>query len=92
MQQQKNMKEFITCLLKENLIEAKAAKAIADSVYGNSYWTPQLLYIESIYFVSKREDSSAIETLTSLNTQFASIAFAEKAQTMIDVLKSSQRN
>jgi len=28
--------------------EAKAAKATADSLYGNSHWTPQLLYIESI--------------------------------------------
>jgi outer membrane protein assembly factor BamD (BamD/ComL family) len=66
--------------------EAKAAKAAADSTYGNSYWTPQLLYIESIYFVSKHEDSSAIETLTSLKDQFATSPMAAKAETMIDVL------
>ncbi|MBV9963399.1 MAG: hypothetical protein JO072_14230 [Parafilimonas sp.] len=66
--------------------EAKAAKAAADSLYGNSYWTPQLLYIESIYFVTKHEDSVAIETLTQLNTQFASSPLSQKAQTMIDVL------
>jgi hypothetical protein len=65
--------------------EAKAAKAAADSFYGNSYWTPQLLYIESIYFVSKHEDSSAIETLTSLKDQFAGSPMAAKAETMIDV-------
>ena len=67
--------------------EAKVAKAAADSLYGNSYWTPQLLYIESIYYVSKREDSVAIETLTSLISQFAGSPLATKAQTMIDVLK-----
>ncbi|MEP6466022.1 MAG: hypothetical protein ABJB05_06935, partial [Parafilimonas sp.] len=66
--------------------EAKAAKTVADSLYGNSYWTPQLLYIESIYFVSKREDSNAIQTLTQLTTQFASSGLSEKAKTMIDVL------
>ncbi len=66
--------------------EAKNAKAIADSTYGNSYWTPQLLYIESIYFVSKHDDSTAIETLTSLTGQFAGSPLSEKAQTMIDVL------
>jgi tetratricopeptide (TPR) repeat protein len=67
--------------------EAKVAKAAADSLYGNSYWTPQLLYIESIYYVSKHEDSVAIETLTSLISQFAGSPLATKAQTMIDVLK-----
>jgi tetratricopeptide (TPR) repeat protein len=66
--------------------EAKAAKATADSLYGNSHWTPQLLYIESIYLVSKHEDSSAIETLTSLKDQFAGSPMAAKAETMIDVL------
>ena len=67
--------------------EAKSAKAKADSAYGNSYWTPQLLYIESIYYVSKREDSVAIEKLTSLNSQFASSPLSQKAETMIDVLR-----
>ncbi len=66
--------------------EAKAAKGVADSTYGNSYWTPQLLYIESIYFISKHEDSAAIETLTSLTSQFAESPLSEKAQIMIDVL------
>lgn len=67
--------------------EAKTAKTAADEKYGNSYWTPQLLYIESIYFVSQRDDSTAIETLTALNDQFSSSPLAEKAQTMIDVLQ-----
>ncbi len=70
-----------------NFEQAKADKAKADSVYGNSHWTPQLLYIESIYYVSKREDSIAINKLTALNTQFGNSGLSKKAQTMIDVLK-----
>lgn len=66
--------------------EAKAAQASADSVYRDSYWTPQLLYIQSIYYVSKREDSTAIEKLTALTDQFSDSPLAEKAKTMIDVL------
>ena len=69
-----------------NFEEAKAAKANADSTFGKSYWTPQLLYIESIYYVSKREDTTAIKTLTDITQQFASSPLSQKAQTMIDVL------
>ena len=70
-----------------NFEAAKAAEAVADSMYGSSHWTPQLLYIESIYYVSKREDSAAIEKLTALSDQFATSPLAEKAQTMVDVLR-----
>ncbi len=70
-----------------NFEQAKADKAKADSMYGNSHWTPQLLYIESIYYVSKRDDSTAINKLTALNTQFAGSPLSTKAETMIDVLK-----
>jgi len=66
--------------------EAKNAKTKADSIYGNSYWTSQLLYIESIYYVTKHEDSAAIETLTSLKDQFSNSPLADKAETMINVL------
>ena len=66
--------------------EAIAAKQEADAKYNNSYWTPQLLYIESIYHVSEKEDSAAIAGLTTLKDMYASSPLAEKAETMIDVL------
>lgn len=66
--------------------EAETAKQAADAKYDNSYWTPQLLYIESIYHVSERQDSAAIEELTNLKDMYASSPLAEKAETMIDVL------
>ncbi|MFT4153670.1 hypothetical protein [Parafilimonas sp.] len=67
--------------------EAKAAKAAADRLYGNSHWTPQLLFIESIYYISKRQDSAAIKTLSALTKQSGGTPLAQKAQTMINVLR-----
>ena len=82
----KEYEKIYDLFIEGNFEEAKTAKAKADSIYGKSYWTPQLLYIESIYYVSKREDSIAINRLTSVTEQFASSPLSQKAQTMIDVL------
>lgn len=70
-----------------NFAEAKKQKAVADSLYGNSYWTPQLLYIEAIYYVSVKEDTTAMERLLTLEMKFTSSPLAQKAATLIDVLK-----
>ncbi len=67
--------------------EAKEAKLQADKQFGNTYWTPQLLYIESIYYIKQRQDSTAINRLQSIATLFNKTPLAEKAVTMIDVLK-----
>ncbi len=67
--------------------KAKDAKKAADSTLGKSYWTPQLLYIEAIYYVKQQEDSVAINRLQSLSTAFPKSPLADKAVTMIDVLK-----
>ncbi len=66
--------------------EAKSAKANADSIYSNTYWTPQLIFIESIYYVSKKEDSIAIRKLNELAGLYPSSPMTERAKTMIDVL------
>ncbi len=70
-----------------NFEEAKKEKQQADKLLGKSYWTPQLLYIEAIAFIKQKDDSTAIATLKSLQTAFASNPLAAKATTMIDVLK-----
>lgn len=66
---------------------AIAIKKKADSVYGENYWTPQLLYIESIYQVRERNDSTAIATLTKLQALYPGTPMAAKAANMISVLK-----
>ncbi|KAI9428969.1 hypothetical protein F5148DRAFT_1316507, partial [Russula earlei] len=67
--------------------KAKAEKQKADNQFGKSYWTPQLLYIESIYYIRQRQDSIAINRLENLSKTFPTTPLAEKARTMIDVLK-----
>jgi tetratricopeptide (TPR) repeat protein len=67
--------------------EAEQAKLAADQKFGKNYWTPQLLYIESIYYIKQKEDSTAINRLQNITSLFANSPLAEKAATMIDVLK-----
>ncbi|WP_407528311.1 hypothetical protein PDL71_09000 [Lacibacter sp. MH-610] len=78
--------EIYTLFIEGNFTEALTRKAKADSIYGKSYWTPQLLYIEALYFVRQRNDSAAINTLTELQMNFAGSAMAEKAAILKDVL------
>ena len=73
-------------------IEGDFEKAInekkqADSLYGVGYWSPQLLYIESVYYIRKKDDSTATKTLEQIITQYPGSPLKEKAATMIDVLK-----
>ena len=82
----KQYKEIYDMFLSGDFEKAEAAKVVADSLYGNSYWTPQLLYIESVYYVSKKQDSVAIDRLSNLQNLYAQTPLAEKAATMIDVL------
>lgn len=66
--------------------EALAEKRSADSLFGVNYWTPQLLYIESIYYIRQRDDATAKKTLQQLIELYPETAMAEKAKNMIDVL------
>lgn len=69
-----------------NFEEALAQKKIADSLYGKNYWTPQLLYIQSVYYIRQRQDDSAKVALTHIVSMYPNTPMAEKAKTMIDVL------
>jgi outer membrane protein assembly factor BamD (BamD/ComL family) len=66
--------------------EAIAQKKIADSAYGDKYWTPQLLYIESVYFIRSNQDAQARAVLQSIINKFPHTPMSEKAATMLDVL------
>ncbi len=66
--------------------QAIAEKKIADSKYGNNYWTPQLLYIEAVYYIKQREDSTAVSILNSIISQFAGTPLAAKAANLLQVL------
>ena len=73
--------------LEGNFEHAKEKKIQADQQFGENYWTPQLLYIESIYYIKQRQDSIAIYRLQSINSLFPKTEMANKANTMMDVLR-----
>ena len=66
--------------------EAIAQKKVADSLYGDKYWTPQLLYIESVYFIRSNRDPEAKAVLQNIVSKFPHTPMADKATTMLDVL------
>ncbi len=69
-----------------NFQDALTQKKAADSVYGNNHWTPQLLYIEAVYHIKQRDDSTAMATLNNIIRQFDGTGLAVKATALMDVL------
>lgn len=67
--------------------EAIASKNKADAIFGNKYWTPQLLFMESVYYIKQGDDSTATIKLTELIKLVPGTPMAEKATNMINVLK-----
>jgi tetratricopeptide (TPR) repeat protein len=79
--------DIYTLFIEGNFQKAVDEKKIADSTYGPNYWSPQLLYIESVYYIKKREDSTAIKVLNEIITLYPKSPLRSKAVTMMDVLK-----
>lgn len=69
-----------------NFEQALQEKKMAHSIYKNTYWTPQLLYIEALYYIKQKKDSSALLTLTDIETTFPGTPMAEKAAILKDVV------
>ncbi|MFT3827339.1 MAG: hypothetical protein QM731_25650 [Chitinophagaceae bacterium] len=69
-----------------NFTEALAQKRVADSLYGTNYWTPQLLYIQSIYHVRQQEDPVAKRVLQDIIRLYPTSPLSNKAKVMLDVL------
>ncbi len=67
--------------------EALEQKKTADSLYGNNYWSPQLLYIEAVYHVKQHEDSIATSVLNNIVSLYPRSLLKPKAERMIDVLQ-----
>lgn len=66
--------------------QAITLKNKADSLYSHNYWIPQLLYIEAVYYIKQRDDSTAKKVLNNITSQFAGTVLAAKATTLLDVL------
>lgn len=68
--------------------EALLSKRAADSTYGQTHWTPQLLYIESVYYIKQRNDSAAITTLNSILQLYPESPMNDKVTNLIRVLNN----
>lgn len=79
--------EVYNAFIEGRFDEALATKRIADSLYGLHHWTPQLLYIEAMYYVRQRQDSIAISRFEILKQAFPDSPVTKKVQAIIDVLK-----
>ncbi len=69
-----------------NFHQANKEKMIADSLYGTHYWTPQLLYIEAVYFVKQKEEGRAFQNLSTITALFPGTPMAEKAANLVSIL------
>jgi len=82
----KKYEEIYNLFISGKFNEAVQEKKAADSKFANSYWTPQLLYIEALYYIRERKDDSAKQVLNNIANLFPGTVLAEKAANMIDVL------
>lgn len=71
--------------------EAIEEKKKADSIYGSHYWTPQLLYIEAVYYIRQRQDSIALRSLVQITQQHSGTPLSSKASNLINVLGRRQQ-
>jgi tetratricopeptide (TPR) repeat protein len=65
---------------------ALEAKKQADEKFGANNWSAQLLYIESIYHIKKRNDKEAIATLNKITELYPQTPLAEKAKSIAGVV------
>ncbi|HEY0677897.1 MAG TPA: hypothetical protein VGD17_06410 [Chitinophagaceae bacterium] len=82
----RSYEKIYTSFIEGNFEQALADKKLADSLYGERYWTPQLLYIESIYHIKQRNDSTAKALLFQLISRFADSPLKAKAENLMNVL------
>lgn len=66
--------------------EALSQKKKADSTYQKNLWTPQLLFIEAVYYIKQRQDDKAITALTNITQNYSLSPIASKAKNLIEVL------
>lgn len=78
--------KIYNAFIEGNFDSAIAMKKVADSLYGDKYWTPQLLYIESVYFIRTHQDPQAKMVLSQIIGKFPHTPMADKATTLLDVL------
>jgi len=82
----RNYEKIYTEFIEGNFEQAVADKKLADSLYREKYWTPQLLYIEAVYHIKQRSDSIAKMSLVKLMGRFPQSPLRAKAENLLNVL------
>jgi outer membrane protein assembly factor BamD (BamD/ComL family) len=82
----KKYESIYTLFIEGKFDEALRQKRKADSTYGENYWSPQLLYIESIYYIKQKQDSLALSTLNNILVLYPQSTLGLKVGTMMDVV------
>ncbi len=83
--------EIYNLFIEGDFAKAVSDKAMADSLYGSNYWTPQLMYIESVYYIKQKDDAKATQILNAIISQKPNTPMAAKAATMLNVLGRRQQ-
>lgn len=65
---------------------ARAEKRKADSLHGENNWSPQLLYIEAVYYIKNKQDSLAVDALNKIPSLYPNSPVAMKAGLLADAL------
>jgi hypothetical protein len=78
-------------LIEGHFDQAAAEKLKLDSMYGQKYWTPQLLYVEALYYIHYRYDSIGKVTLNKIITGYPGTRMADKAKNVLRVLNERER-
>jgi hypothetical protein len=55
-------------------------------LYGRNYWTPQLLYIQAVYYIHQRSDSLAKAELSNIMKLFPNSPMFARAANLLGVL------
>lgn len=82
----KKYEGIYTLFIEGKFDEALKQKRKADSTYGENFWSPQLLYIESIYYIKQKQDSLALSTLNNILVLYPQSPLGPKVGTLMDVL------
>lgn len=78
--------EIYNQFIEGNFKQAIVQKQQADSVYGTNYWTPQLLYIEAVYYIRERQDSIAKLILSNSLQLYSRSPMNQKTANLLSVL------
>jgi tetratricopeptide (TPR) repeat protein len=78
--------EIYTLFTKGSYEQAVELKKQTDQIAGNNHWTPQLLYIEAIYYVKQKQDSTAIRLLRELQLRFPASPLYIRAADLLDAI------